>query len=235
MLEISVIIPAFNEEKYLAATLVALTASIPDGIPTELIVVDNGSTDGTALVALERGAGVVSESVRNIGRVRNTGARASSGRVLVFVDADTLVPPQLLSRIYGEAETCLGGAVATDYHPRRLSMRLYLGLWRVFGQLLGMAQGATQFCRREAFDQTGGYDESLFMGEDTDFFFRLRKHARRQGSRVRLIDDIRVVPSTRRFDQWSIWKALVWTNPLLIALLMRTRSAWKSWYDKPPR
>src|SRR4029078_12159401 len=89
---LSVIIPAFNEETCLPATLAAV-GEAADGLRCDVICVDNESTDRTREIALARGAVVVSESVHNIGRVRNTGARAARGDVLVFVDADTWIPP----------------------------------------------------------------------------------------------------------------------------------------------
>ena len=98
-----------------------------------------------------------------------------------------------------------------------------------------MAQGATQFCRRDAFDALGGYDETLFMGEDVDYYRRLKGLARRRGGGVSFVEDVRVVPSTRRFDQWRLWRTLVWTNPLFVLLFRRRRAAWRGWYERVPR
>jgi len=130
---------------------------------------------------------------------------------------------------------CLGGAVDTAYRPRKRAVRVYLGLWRIMGRVAGLAQGATQFCRRDVFLSLRGYDESLFMGEDVDFYSRLRTHARRSDSRLCLIRDLRVVHSTRRFDTWPLWRILLWTNPLVIAACWRVRSVWRGWYDSPVR
>ena len=239
---VSVVIPAFDEEAYLGATLAsvgraAARLSEKAGVPAEVFVVDNDSSDSTAAVARGSGAKVVGEARHNVARVRNTGARSAGGDVLVFVDADTVVPEELLSRVVGAlAEPgCLGGAVDTDYRPARLSSKIYLRFWRVAGKLLGMAQGATQFCRRDAFDALGGYDETLFMGEDVDFYRRLKGLAKRTGGSVTFIEDVRVTPSTRRFDQWRLWRTLVWTNPLFILLFRRTKSAWRGWYERVPR
>jgi len=199
--------------------------------------VDNSSTDGTAAAAKTLGALVVVESQHNIARVRNRGAATAAGEILVFVDADALVPDELLPRISQRilAHGCLGGAVDTEYRARKRAVRVYLSLWRILGRLANMAQGATQFCRRDTFVLLGGYDESLFMGEDVDFYVRLRKHARRTQGHISLIGDLRVVPSTRRFDQWPLWRTLLWTNPLEIAALRRVRSCWRGWYEKPLR
>jgi glycosyltransferase involved in cell wall biosynthesis len=242
-----VVIPAYNETACLGATLEHLRAACArlagrGGPQAEIIVVDNGSTDGTATLAAQLGARVVSEAVRNIARVRNTGARASRGETIVFVDADTLIPPETLSRIEEEMRDpgCAGGAPDLRYRPRRRVMRWYLEGWRWFATLGGMvtgamAMGATQFCRRDIFDELAGYDETIFMGEDLDFFWRLQKLARRRGLRVAIIRDVTVCPSSRRFDQWPLWRILVWTNPFFLLALRRRRMAWTGWLAKPVR
>jgi hypothetical protein len=112
---------------------------------------------------------------------------------------------------------------------------LYLQLWRLAGRWAHMAQGAAQFCKRSAFSAVAGYDESLYMGEDVDFWFRLRRYADTVGGRVDFLKDVRVRTSTRRLDHWSLWRMLVWTNPFVVALFRRKRSAWRSWYEHPPR
>lgn len=239
---LSVIIPAFNEERYLPQTLAHLRRAIghlgaEPGRGVEILVVDNASTDRTAEIAEASGAKVIHVPEHNIGRVRNAGAAAASGDVLVFLDADTTVPEDVLSRIVQamEVPTCLGGAVDTDHRPARRLIRLYLRTWRMIGLLFGMAQGALQFCRREAFSALGGYDESIYMGEDVDFYWRLGKLAKARSQHIRILRDIRVVPSARRFDQWSTWRILVETNPFYITLFQRRRSAWGGWYRDVPR
>ena len=239
---ISVIIPAFNEEAYLDQTLASLNRAkaaleIQTGHTAEIIVVDNASHDSTPDVARALGATVTTETQRNIAKVRNSGARFSAGDALVFVDADTVVPDELLLRIIAVMSdaSCYGGTVHPDHRPRKISVKVYLRLWRLLGNLLGMAQGATQFCRRDLFFALNGYDETLFMGEDVDFYWRLKRLAKRQGGHVILIKDLSVIPSTRRFDQWRLWRTLVWTNPLFILLFQRRKTWWRGWYQKAPR
>jgi GT2 family glycosyltransferase len=130
---------------------------------------------------------------------------------------------------------CVGGAVDTAYHAQRPVIRAYLKFWRILGILGGMAQGACQFCRREVFFELGGYRETLYMGEDVDFYWRLRTLARRRKLRTCFIRDIQVVPSARRFDRWPLWRTLVWTNPIVAMALRRRRSAWPGWYHDVPR
>ena len=239
---ISVVVPAFNEEAYLGETLASLNRAKAflqreRGLQAEIIVVDNDSDDVTAEVARALGAAVARETQHNVATVRNTGAKLSNGETIVFVDADTVVPDYLLSRIVDAMsdDSCFGGAVDTDYRPMKLTVKAYLQFWRIIGKLTGMAQGATQFCRRDIFFSLNGYDETLFMGEDVDFHWRLKRIAKRQSGGVVFIEDIRVVPSTRRFDQWRLWRTLVWTNPLFILMFRRSRTCWQGWYKTAPR
>lgn len=241
-LSFSIIIPALNEGAYLGPTIGAAQAAFaalpPEhAVIPEFLVVDNGSGDDTAKVARDHGARVVSEGVRGVARARNAGARAASGGMLVFLDADTLVPPGFAVTLAERATdpACLGGAFDTDHRPARLALRIYLAVWRLLGLWLGMAQGAAQFCRCEAFKALGGYDERLFMGEDVDFYWRLKRLARQRGERTVLVREVRVVPSPRRFDQWPLWKTLFWTNPVVVAVLRRRKAAWRGWHEAPPR
>ena len=95
---LSIVIPAYNEEAVLEQTLRTLLASVEAiGAPYEVIVVDDASTDRTAEIARSFGVAVVSINLRKISAVRNAGARAAQGEMLIFVDADTLVPPEALA------------------------------------------------------------------------------------------------------------------------------------------
>ncbi|HLG14551.1 MAG TPA: glycosyltransferase [Blastocatellia bacterium] len=239
---ISVVIPAFNEGDYLGQTLASLDRAKAllrqeEGISVETIVVDNNSLDATAAIARDFGAIVVVEIEHNVAKVRNTGARFANGDILVFIDADTIVPGELLRRIAEvmTEPTCFGGAVDTNYRPAKLTMKIYLQFWRIIGKLVGMAQGATQFCRKEAFFALKGYDETLLMGEDVDYYWRMKRFAKRQNGSISFIEDVQVVPSTRRFDQWGLWRTLIWTNPLFILMFRRRKRVWRGWYKGVPR
>ena len=187
-MKLTVIVPAFNEEAYLAATLHAIDAALerlrarPD-VDASVVVVDNASEDETGAIAERHGATVVHEPVQGVARARNAGARRTTGGVLVFIDADVIVPRSLLDAICETMRDprCVGGGVDVDYRPRSAFVRLYLRAWRFLARVTGMAQGAAQFCRKDAFAEVGGYDESVWMGEDVDFYWSLRKLARRTG------------------------------------------------------
>ena len=94
---ISFIIPAHNEEQLLGITLASINRSASAaGESFEVIVVDDASTDRTAVIAMEHAARVLSVQHRQIAATRNTGARAARGEVLFFIDADTSVNPQAI-------------------------------------------------------------------------------------------------------------------------------------------
>lgn len=238
-MKLSVIIPAHNEEKLVLETLRCVKAALTHCDPaSELIVVDNVSTDRTAQIAAEAGATVIEEQVRNIGAVRNAGAAAANGDVFVFIDADTLVPQGLFSKIdtIMRDPGCHGGAVAVKYGKfKRWWMNWYAKGWEFWGKVFNMRQGAAQFCSRRAFEATGGYDEAVYLGEDIEFYWKLERFARKSGGRLQFIDEPRVTTSTRRFDKMSVFKTLVLTHPIYILINRKKARAWKDWYEDAVR
>ncbi len=233
MSSVSVIIPAFNEANYIPETLNRLAAaeqrfkSVADAA-VQILVVDNASTDRTAEIAQHAGATVIYESEHNIARVRNAGAAKASHDVLVFLDADTLVPPELLLKVARTMTNpiCIGGAVDCLHQSNRISMRTYLKFWRILGLILGAAQGACQFCRGSMFQELGGYDETWYLGEDVDFYWRMKRLARQRGMLTSLIRELQVIPSPRRWDLWPHWRILIQTSPLYNFAFRHRKAAW---------
>jgi len=236
---LSIVIPAYNEEKYLPAALESVRDALRDIPLAEIIVVDNESTDSTRKIAVSFGAKVVDESVHNIARVRNTGAAQAEGDILVFLDSDTRVPPALLKKIteLNSDETILGGSVDVRYEPvpKQAWLRLYIFTFQSIGRLLRWRQGAAQFCRTSVFRELGGYDETIYVGEDIEFHWRLARFARRSGGRVVFIEDPAVSTSPRRFEHLGLVRSLFFTHPAVVFLGWRTRFIWKYWYDKAIR
>lgn len=236
---LSIIIPAFNEEKLLPATLMAIKGALADFDDAEIIVVDNESTDKTRAIAESAGALVVTENIHNIAAVRNKGAKAANGDVLVFIDADTIVRPGLFEHIATAMsdEKCVGGSAAVEYEApyRRIWMRFFMKLWTILGKLTRMRGGALQFCRRDVFDELGGYDTTIYVGEDIDFHWRLDKLANACGGHTAFIEKPKVVTSSRRWNEMGLLRMLFFTHPITIFLAWRRRNVWKDWYDRPIR
>lgn len=238
-MRLSIIIPAYNEEKLLPETLRRVRAAMERlEDECESIVVDNESTDKTRKIAESYGAAVITESVKNIGAIRNTGAKAANGDVFVFFDADTFIPEDLLVVIDEKMRDtkCFGGAVAVDYERfERWTMRLYSSGWAFWGRVFNMKQGAAQFCRKDVFESLGGYDEKIYLGEDIEFYWRLTKYAKENGGTLNFIEEPKVKTSARRFDKMNFFKTLVLTHPFYILLNKKRASAWKDWYEKAVR
>ncbi|GII78435.1 hypothetical protein Sru01_34170 [Sphaerisporangium rufum] len=239
---LSVIIPAFNEEKYLPRYLPSVLDSLRrwehhSGLRGEVIVVDNRSTDKTAHLARELGSHVIYEPVAGIGRARNTGAAIARGAYLLFIDADVLFPAEGISKIVRVLDTvqCVGGAIPPRYEPTKIGIRLLVAAWALYRRFNGGAQGVTQFCTRAAFTEINGYRPDLFMSEDVEFFARLTRHGKRIGAPVRHLTGLWVRPSHRRFEQWPSWRMILWANPLTAHLFLSSRRFWRNWYEHTVR
>jgi glycosyltransferase involved in cell wall biosynthesis len=237
-MRLSIIVPAYNEEKYLPATLEALARTKPND--AEIIVVDNESTDTTREIAKSFGARVVDEQEHNIGKVRNTGAEAASGNVLIFLDADTIVRPGTFEKINDALkldESCFGGASEVEYEPieNRIVIAWFMLLWPFLGKLTKMRGGALQFCRTHIFRELNGYDTTIWVGEDLDFHWRLDKLASARGGHTTLIEEPKVLTSSRRWNKMGLIRMMFFTHPTTVLLAWRVRSFWKDWYDNPIR
>ena len=178
---ISIVVPAYNEEALLPATLRQLHVSAAAANePYEIVVVDDGSTDRTAAIARAEGARVVSVKVRQIGAARNAGAKAATGDRLVFVDADTLMPPDVLrgalAALRAGAVGGGAGALQDSDEPRWGPPLLAFASWLM--RSLGWAAGCFVFVRADVFLRVGGFDEQYFAGEEIFLSRVLKKQGR---------------------------------------------------------
>ncbi len=232
-MKLSIIIPAYNEEDYLPATLDAIDAAMTGD--AEVIVVDNMSTDSTRDIAVTRGAKVVTETERNIGKVRNTGAEAASGDVLVFIDADSIVRPSIFEKILDAVsdERCLGGSAAVEYEPidNRPFIHLFMKLYPILGEWMKMRGGALQFCRPDVFSDLGGFDRTIYVGEDIDFGWRLESLAQDRNAHTAFIEEPKVLTSSRRWNRMGLVRLLFFTHPITVFAARRIRFFWKDWYE----
>lgn len=236
--QVSIVIPALNEELALPGTLKCVNEaqrrySESRGVEAEVLVVDNGSTDRTRDIAMEYGARLISEPRRGIGFARNAGAASARAPWLFFCDADTLVPPEIVEVIHDTLtdKRCHGGAPITRYEYKKRLLRPHMELWKLVASLRNMTQGVGQFVTAEAFRAIGGYPTDLQMAEDTEFYWRLRRYAGWQGGYTMVLKDTPIVPSSRRLDQWPIWRTVLMTNPITTRLRLKSARFWSSWRD----
>jgi glycosyltransferase involved in cell wall biosynthesis len=178
---ISFVVPAYNEERLLGATLLALhEAGRALGEAYEVVVADDGSTDATARVARQHGAAVVSVAQRQIAATRNAGARAAQGQWLVFVDADTIVDEAVVrATLEALRSGAAGGGAAVAFDgavPFYARLLLPLLVWSF--RAARLAAGCYLFCTRAAFDAVGGFDERFFGAEELVISRALKRHGR---------------------------------------------------------
>src|SRR5262249_27693838 len=148
--------------------------------PAEIIVVDDGSTDRTAGIAEEMGARVVRVDLRHIAGARNAGGLAATGDLLVFVDADTIVPLGVLADAVKAYETgAVGGGAGVRYavnDPRWAVVVTAIVIWIM--RRTKWAAGCFVFARKDVFDRVGGFDERYFASEEIHFSRAVKKHGR---------------------------------------------------------
>jgi glycosyltransferase involved in cell wall biosynthesis len=178
---ISFIVPAYNEEQCLAETLDALhTTGLALGEEYEVMVADDGSTDQTAAIAVQRGAALVSVTHRQIAATRNSGARAATGDLLIFVDADTVVDVEVArAAVDAMRRGAVGGGAGIRFdEPVPWFARVLLWvIMRIF-RATGLAAGCFLFCTRAAFDAVGGFDEKHYGAEEIVMSRALKKLGR---------------------------------------------------------
>lgn len=192
---VSIIIPAFNYERYVARAIESALAQ--DYPAVEVVVVDDGSTDGTAAVAeqfVDRGVRVIRQANQGLAAARNTGIAHATGELLFFLDADDFLEPQAIARL-NEVLTSLGadfGMVACL--PNVIEVRDGVEHWVelpndtaipfqevVWRQLVfGTRFPCTVLARKEVFEVCGPFDPLYHrLGcEDRDMWLRIAEHYR---------------------------------------------------------
>jgi GT2 family glycosyltransferase len=228
---ISFIVPAYDEERLLGATLRAIHgAARVCGEAYEVIVADDASTDRTAEVAASQGARVVGVAHRQIAATRNSGAREAQGEVLVFVDADTIVDETVLRSALSVLRSgAVGGGAAVRFDGSlpfyaRILTPLLVAIFRI----AGLACGCFVFCTRAAFEAAGGFDEKLFGAEE----LAMSRALKRQGRFVVLRDA--VTTSGRKMRTHSGWEILRILGGLALRgpRSIRQRRGMEIWYGK---
>lgn len=184
---ISVIIPARNEEALIGRVIEAALHSVVclyeggdilpelDETAAEIIVVDNASTDRTTQVvqsyADRYGVRLFHCAHARAPCARNAGARRALGRVLVFVDADTVIPSHALRRVLylcdtGGYQAGITWLASLEGGKRAWCWWTFWGLVRCLPLARAKAMPAFMFCTREIFNEFGPFDERVSIGEE---------------------------------------------------------------------
>ena len=173
-LQVSVVIPAYNEEELLPQLLDSLNSQ--EFREFEVIVADAHSEDRTAAIAKEKGARLVEGGMP--ARGRNAGAEEARGRFILFLDADVRVPPEFVGNVHDEMERRYADLATCEIRPisdiglDKALFSLANSIVRYTARSEPRAPGFCIFCTKRLFERVGGFDESITLGEDHDFLKR---------------------------------------------------------------
>lgn len=234
---ISIVIPAFNEEKDIEETVRQFAAL---HLPHEVIVADTLSTDRTVAIA-KRCADAVTMmdegGRRGVSHGRNDGAKVAKGEFIVFLDVGTLIPDpdrffkEALARFGKDPKlVALSTRIEIERRVRTWSDWAVYGIMNVWFLLLnnifqfGIAAGKFQMIRMATFRKTEGFNERLPAGEDADFF----RHLSTLG-RTRIVWGLVAYHTGRRFHQLGAWKTLYRWIRNALSVWFYKKAADKGW------
>ncbi|MDD2678553.1 MAG: glycosyltransferase [Candidatus Nanoarchaeia archaeon] len=180
--EISFIIPCFNEEKYLEKTLKSISLQSIPREKYEIIVSDGKSSDKTLEIAKKYADKVVSKKNKSISHGRNLGARIAKGKILVFLDADTLIKKSFSKTILNDFKNFEFDVGIPAYNFMSKKNVIIIGnmlvaktneLIHAFTKKCWVVSGACIVCSKKAFEEIRGFNENLNLNEDVDFVKRI--------------------------------------------------------------
>ena len=238
-MKISVVIPAFNEERLIGETLrevkLALAAFSGRGWQAEVIVCDNNSTDRTADLSRAAGAIVVAEPVNQIARARNRGATAASGDWLIFLDADSHPSTELFAEVADQIEggRCLAGGCTVRLQGHYPVGKFITGLWNTISRTGTLLAGSFIFCEANAFWQVGGFSQELFAGEELDLSQRLKELARASNRRIVILHRHPLLTSARKLHLYTPREHVCFFVKAALSRkrILTSREACHTWYD----
>ena len=204
--KLSVIIPTYQEEKYIAATLSKLV-NIKSLI--EIVIIDGGSHDNTVNIAKKFTNKVYQIKKRGISKAKNHGAKKASGDILVFLDADVYPPPNFAEKVLETFNnpTVVGATCHIMPTQSRLSefafFHFYNHLIQLCSKFKPHSRGEFLAVRKNDFLKVNGFDENMPCLEDHDLAFRLSKRGK-----FMFIRDLTVHESMRRFRKLGFFNVL---------------------------
>jgi glycosyltransferase involved in cell wall biosynthesis len=196
-MRISVVIPTFMEEHYIATLLSQLAKTEP---PIEIVVVDSLSQDKTAEIAKRFTKKVYQIKERGIAKARNYGANHASGSLIVFLDADVKLPPNFAEKLYETFKDAKVVGATCNIMPghgtffEKAFFKFYNLLIRITAKFEPHSRGEFFAVRKADFIRVGGFDERLPCLEDHDLANRLSKIGK-----FVFMGDLTVYESMRRF------------------------------------
>ncbi|MEA2012598.1 MAG: glycosyltransferase [Verrucomicrobiota bacterium] len=238
-MKLSILIPAYNEEILIKRTLESIKKTLYDlkFYSFEIIVCDNNSDDATTEIVESSGARVVKEKYNQISKARNTAAKAALGEWFIFIDADTLPTKDLLSQTLENLKSgkiCGGGAtVSFDNASPSLFLTLLLMLWNTVSCTLKLAAGSYIYCLREVWEETGGFSEKVYAGEELLFSREMKKWGKKHNKNFKIIKGCPVRTSDRKMKWFTLKTHLKQVLILFLPGSFAKRKNCFFWYSRP--
>ena len=209
--QISIIIPAFNEEKYLALCLKSLKELNWPKEYLEIIVVDNGSTDRTREIAKQFGVILLRDDTKNVSGLRNLGAKRAKGHLLVFLDSDCIVPEDWLKNatVYMEnPEVVVWGGPPVP--PKTASW-----VQKAWFQMVDNPYETREvdwigsvdlFVEKKWFERVGGFNDAMLTCEDVDLCYKIKKHGKIISDSNLSVIHLREADTIKEFFNKEVWR-----------------------------
>lgn len=213
-MKISIVIPAYNEEKYIGRTLESIKKLAKNGWDAEVLVIDGDSSDKTSEVARSYGAKVIHEPHKGIGFARQEGIKHATGEIVAFTDADTIVPSNWIvehMKALSKEDVCCSyggfryydGAFPLYYLFNYIQPILVYLAYKLFAFPAASGQNIA-FWRKKAIE-IGGFDEDMQVFEDTDFAIRMKK-----AGKVVYLPNLLIYSSGRRSREgWRFYLRMI--------------------------
>jgi glycosyltransferase involved in cell wall biosynthesis len=201
---VSVVIPAYDEEDFVAAALDSVARQTLPAERLEVIVVANGCTDRTPDVVMRFAAKapplairLIEEPQAGVSRAKNIGAQAAAGEIIIFLDADSRMAPDLAARIV--ERTRAGERAASIWMKADSTDLADRGFFNLieYGKRLTRVRANMLYCTRSAFLSVGGFDETLLHAEDRELLSRFK----RRGVPVGHVTESWIATSPRRLHR----------------------------------
>ncbi|MBB4131433.1 glycosyltransferase [Xanthomonas sp. 3075] len=228
---LSFVIPAHDEAALIGDTLRCLHACAQAmQLEYEVIVVADGCGDDTAALARAADAQVLEVQLRHIAAARNAGAQLAQGDRLLFLDADTLVNPQVVGAALAalDAGAVGGGAQVHLQGDRTWSERTAQAIFGWFFRVSGIAPGCFLFCTRAAFVSAGGFDARYYAGEDVALSRALARCGRFVILRQTVHTSDRKLRSFSKREHLGLLLRFLWHG----RRMLQTRDALGFWYQR---
>lgn len=234
--DISLIIPAYNEERLIGKTLKSVMKAKEyfereTNKCIEVIIVDNNSSDNTLKICQTYPVKIVKEEIHNIAKVRNTGAKHALGNILCFLDADSQVEVSIFLKIFKRmaSNKYIGGGTKFKLDQKNIFFSLIFVASVLSTHIVGLS-GVLIYTKKSYFSELGGFNQKYYAAEDIDFVIRLRNLGKEKKKKFSNIYNSYVITSSRKFKVLKFRDLFLQGGLLLHKSLRENPKKCEQWY-----